>query len=516
MTSALVCPAMGVLVAGFAGCESTVPSQRLETRVNLPVPTSAFELPGPDRLRATNGGTRMELTPLSLIQTAFDRQPDIKSSYHRYKSEEARYDFFFSSRDSLTPRMQVSNDFREGRIDETVTRQRDHTVELSLEKRFFDTTDFNLGVGYDTNEFENDIGNAPFVSASLRYPFQASREKLERTSEDIFRQIELSDVQLDYIQLVRSRLEQTLFRFYQVADLMRRVQFFEDWIADLLTLEEALSGIDGRDVSSDRQRLQSELTRARADLRNEGGLRDVQITRLKSDLGVPFYTELEIHDVPFNPFVGMRHAELLRLSIETDPEIATLRNSMKNAEVQLDLARRGTWDIALLLGGGSTLEGRGTKNTTSDWNVSVGLDVSAVDPRVTGSLSRQAQANIARFQQAIAARENAIFADVFEPLTRIETLGQSRLELIARLPRFQEDYADASSQYLKGTFSIDDLLQRRQNLFDQNQEISRLTFLVGANVAELCAATGKFFELIGDAPATTDEPPEPTETHDDS
>ena len=95
-----------------------------------------------------------------------------------------------------------------------------------------------------------------------------------------------------------------------------------------------------------------------------------------------------------------------------------------------------------------------------------------------------------------AVRENAIFADVFEPLIRIETLGESRKELVASLPAFQKDFEAGLRQYFKGSFSIDDLLLRRANLFGQQAEIARLTFLVGVNVAELCSATGKFFELI--------------------
>jgi len=484
------------VVAAFTGCKSTLPSERFQNDVSLPVPTSAFELPSPDRLKSTNGGDRMSLTPLSLIRIAFDRQPDIKSSFHRYKSEEARYDFFYASRDSLTPRMLVSNDFSEIRYDETVERERNHTVTLSVEKRFFDTTKANVSVGYGSDEYEDDIGSAPFVSADLRYPFQASREKLERTSEDIFRQNELNDVQLGYIQTVRSRLESALFRFHETTDLIRHVQYYREWVADLEEIQKRMDSIDGRDITDDRQRLLSELTRVRADLRNAGGLRDVRMTRLKAGIGVPFYVELDLIDEHFNPFEGKTHEELLALSIDTDPEIATLRNSMRNAEVQLDLARRGTWDIALLLRGSSNLEGSGSSEGVSDWNVNVGLDVSAVDPRVTTSLSRQAQANIARFQQAIAARENAIYADVFEPLIRIETLGESRKELRANLPTFRSDYELGLSQYVNGTLSIDDLLQRRSNLFGQYVEISRLTFLVGANVAELCSATGKFFELI--------------------
>ncbi len=480
----------------LAGCIGMVPSEQFQSEVNFPVPTSAFQLPSPDRLRSTNGGEKMSLTPRSLIRIAFDQQPDIKSSFQRYKSEEARYDFFYATNDSFTPRMLISNAFGEDRFDDTVERQRNHTVAFSVEKRFFDTTDLNIGVGYATNEFENDIGNAPFVSANLRYPFQASREKLERTSEDIFRQNELNDVQLAYIQTVRNRLQRALFRFHETVDLIRRVQYFKEWVADLEDIERQMKTIQARDLAEDRQRLRSEITRITADRRNAGGKRDVEMTRLKSGIGMPFYIELELLDEPFHPFEGKSHAELLALSIDTDPEIATLRNSMRNSEVQLDLARRGTWDVALLLGGASHLEGRGSSEGDSDWIVNVGLDVSAVDPRVTGSLSRQAQANIARFQQAIAARENAIFADVFEPLIRIETLGESRKELVASLPTFQNDFEAGLRRYFKGSFSIDDLLQRRANLFGQQAEIARLTFLVGVNVAELCSATGKFFELI--------------------
>lgn len=53
-----------------------------------------------------------------------------------------------------------------------------------------------------------------------------------------------------------------------------------------------------------------------------------------------------------------------------------------------------------------------------------------------------------------------------------------------------------TDDYAARTLNIDDLLVRRENVFNQQKEISRLTFLVGANVAELCSATGKFFELL--------------------
>ena len=122
---------------------------------------------------------------------------------------------------------------------------------------------------------------------------------------------------------------------------------------------------------------------------------------------------------------------------------------------------------------------------------------SHVSPYAASSLQRQARASIARFKHAIAARESLIYADTLEPLVRIETLGASRDELAANLLRFQDDYQAGVEEYVVGTLNIDDLLKRRETIYEQEEEIAELAFLVGANIAELCAATGKFFELLG-------------------
>ncbi len=484
------------VLAAVPACDSTMPSARLQSDVTLPIPSAAFAVPTADRFLPDRHGETYRLSARSLIPIAFNGQPDIKSSLHRFKSEEARYDFFYTSRDSLTPRLRTMNTFSGFREDDTVTRERSHTVELGVEKRFFDTTELNVALGLRADALDEAIGNRPFISANLRYPLWASREKLERTSEEIFWRNQVDDALLGYIQTVRSQLQFTLFRFYEVVDLRRRVGHAARWREDLGLLLARLDAVADRDLTSDKSRIEAESTTVSAEVRNLKGRYDVEFERLKAACGLPFHANIEIVDEPFNPFEGLGHDELFRLSIETDPEIATLRNAVRNAEVQLDLARRGRWDLALLLDATSNLEGGGEHEGVSDWLVSVGFDVSAVDARVTGSLIRQAEANIARFSQSIAARENAIFVDTFEPLIRMETLGESRRELLTNLPRYQADYDSGVTEYLGGDLNIDDLLKRRENLYDQDREIARLTFLVGANVAELCAATGKFFELL--------------------
>ena len=501
-------PVVAICALGLSSCSTTMPSAQLQTAVNLPVPSLPGTPPDPDRLSSDNHADSYVLTAEKLIPIAFNLQPDIKAAFQRFKSEEARYDFFVASRDSLTPRLSTSNTFEEFRenveVDEydserQVTRSRYHTVELSMEKRFFDTTELDLGIGYQTDAIDDDIGNHPFVSARLRYPLWVSREKLQRTSEDIFRRNELDDAQLGYIQTTRWRLQFALFNFHGAVQLRTEIADIEAHLRDLEDVLDQLGDVVGRDTSTDHSRLEAEIASLTAEIRNKKGRYDINLARLKELCGLPFYAQVDLVTEPFNPFEGMSHEELFRASIDTDPEIATLRNAVRNAEVQLDLARRGRWDLALQLSGRSSLEGRGEHEGASDWSVSVGMDVSAVDPRVTDSLIRQAQANIARSRHAMGGRENRIFVDTLEPLVRLETIGESRTELIQNLPRYEKDYQTGVTEFLAGRLNIDDLVKRRETLADQQEEISDHTVLLGANVADLCSATGKFFELLGES-----------------
>ena len=498
LTLFLTCLVSGL--GGLTGCGTAPRSRNLERQVNLPVPASVKATPRAGRLRPTDDQGEYVLSARTLIPVAFHRQPDIKSSFQRFKSEEARYDFFYATRDSLTPKVRVANDFNEERDRLEVERERAHNVELGVEKLFFDTTTLDLGLGYRTEAVDQAIGNQPYVTASLRYPLWASRERLERTSAEIFQRNELNDAQLAYIQLVRRQLRDVLYRYYDVTRLARTVHNAECWEEDLSKLAEEMI-LPGR--PTDRARVETEIASVHATVRNTAGRYEIDFARLKAAVGLPFFADVTLVDEPFNPFAGSTHEELLQLTIDTDPEIETLRNAMRNAEVQLDLARRGRWDVAFLMNGASELEGRGETEGQSEWKVSVGLDVSAIDPRVVESLAREARSDIARFGQAITARENRIFVDTLEPLVRIDTLGASRDELLANLPRVEGNYADGLRAYKDGRLSIDNLLKRRRDIFDRQEEVSYLTFMVGANVAELCAATGLFFELLREMDPST-------------
>ncbi len=482
--------------AWLAGCSTTTPSTRVSSKFRLPVPAQTMETRSPDRLSAIENGVVYELTALHLITLTFDMHPDIKSSFHRFKSEEARYDFFYTSRDSLTPTLKVDSTIAEDRVGNEITETRKHGAELGVEKRFFDTTLMNVGVGYHTEWEETARGAQPYVSGQLRYPLWASRERLERTSEEIFRRNELNDAQLDYIQQVRSRVANSLYEYHSLCQDARKMDHLRSWLADLEQLSDRMRQSDGDGRKKDLERIGAEITRVAAEVGVQKGWFDVREARMKRTAGLPFNSQIVLAIEPFNPFVGASQQKLLQASLETDPEIATLRNAMENAQVQLDLARRGRWDITLNVRGRSNLEGQYDDNGLANWSATAGIAVSAVDSRVTDSLIRQAQANIERFQEAIAARENRIFVDTLEPLIRLDSIGASRNELLDNLPRYIEDYENGVDAYLGGELNVDDLIKRREDLYNRQQTINSQTYLLGANVTQLCTATGKFFELL--------------------
>lgn len=491
-----------MLIPAMAGCDRSTPSQKLRERVALPIPAAKVSLPRQERLSKQDFGERYELTPHSLIPISFNLQPDIKASYQRFKSEEGRYDFFYTSRDSLTPKVSVDNtwneDERPGEEWHTrvLERDREHTTALSVEKRFFDTTEMEVGIGHSVTAEDAGHGQQPFALARLRYPLWASRERLERTSEEIFRRNELNDAQLNFIQTVRAQLNNALARYYRAVYNIRLRDHAREWQSDLESLLPILAQAPGDGVQDDRRRLEAEIASVKARDLDFTSQTEVQIARLKADCGLPFHAQIEIVDEDFDPFAGLSHEELLMLGIETDPEIATLKNAMNNAQVQLELARRGRWDVALVASGKTAPEGSGATNDRSDWSLSVGMAVSAVDDRVTSSLIRQAQADIERFSEAIVSRENAIFVDTLEPLIRNRSLQASNEELREGLGKFEQDFKQGIDEFVSGELNLDNLLTRREKIYSRQTEIALQSFYIGINTSSLCAATGKFFELL--------------------
>ncbi len=502
------------LAAGCAGLKGELPSQTVESALAMPVPRSGIaDAPTPTSMPAvatqpSDDGAptpppsaHYALAPVRVINLAFNNQPAIKQRYQSFKAEEARYDFFYTSRDSLTPGMRVFNKVAGERdpIDGPY-RDREHVAEMFVEKRFFNTSRLSFSTGYRVTgeQWTGEQANHPFVAGSLRYPLSASREALQRASEQIVRQNDLDNAKLNYLETVRTRLQWALFDYFGTIDTRDRLEMPRRWLHDLRNMTVEIRQVTDRDVESDLQRVQAEVASVEADWRDLSGRLEVRLDELKASIGLPFDSTLELLDEPFNPFAGVSRERLLELSLATDPEIATLRNGVRNAQAQLDLARRGKWDAALIFSGESDLEGDQGNQGASQWKVSASVELRRVDERVTTSLEREALANIERNQQAIRARENNIHVGTLDPMIRMKTLTLNIKHLTSNLDRYRRNYDEGLARYRQGELNIDDLLSRRQELFSQQREIINSKRRVGGAIAQLCSATGMFFDLINE------------------
>ncbi len=104
---------VGVILISLTGCISPIPSASVERKTVLPVPPeelTELEQPGPVQPDPVIPPEQpVQMSAQSLISTTFRYHPDIKSFYQRFKVEEARYDFFYVSRDALTPQLSLDN-----------------------------------------------------------------------------------------------------------------------------------------------------------------------------------------------------------------------------------------------------------------------------------------------------------------------------------------------------------------------------------------------------------------------
>jgi len=500
-----------------AGCAGTMPSQTVDSGLRMPVPqdqTYTAATTRPTKARSPSATqpatsqptepTHFVLVPMSIIRLTFDRQPAIKADYHSFKAEEARYDFFYTSRDAFTPGVRLSNELSGDRDpNDGKSRERRHEAEFFVTKQFFDTSRLDLAAGYRAGDqyWGGDRSSHSFVKGSLLYPLWTSRQALQRASEDIERQNDLRDAQLEYLQTVRFRIRDSFFFYSGALRIGGRVDVNEQWLDDLRALTRRVQVNEDSAHAEDLQRVEAEIETVDAEYRDLEGRRQVEVEALKGAIGLPFEASIDIVDKSFNPFAGRPYDQVLAESIANDPEVAILNNAVRSAEAQLDLARRGKWDASLELAGESNLEGTQDDQGESNWNVSATALLSAVDPRITGSLEREALANIERNREAIRARKNEIHVEAIGPMIELSTLRTNVVKLTQNLPRFAEDYQNGLAEYDRDALNIDDLLARRRTLAERQTEIVHARQDIVVNVARLCAATGKYFDLLDEATA---------------
>ena len=141
--------------------------------------------------------------------------------------------------------------------------------------------------------------------------------------------------------------------------------------------------------------------------------------------------------------------------MKNDPEIATLNNAAKNAEIQLALAKKGRVDVAVNVGGSADTRGTGKWEGQEEYKAATNLEVRMIDPRISNNLAREASADIARYQQEILRRQSEIYVGAIEPLIKMKSLTTNMADTKRNIERYRSDFALGVQDYFAGKMSID-------------------------------------------------------------
>jgi outer membrane protein TolC len=486
------------LLAGCKAAPSAPPNS-----VGLPIPpgleqgiriSAATSRPTGNKYLSP-GQKQLDLTPMKVIHLTFELCPRIRAAYLRYMGEKARYDYIMANWTSTTPGALIGPGWnRTQDAADTISNEQTQRVEAFVERNFLDTSRFRAFAGALNEDAGESHGFHPTAGGLLQYPLWVSREALQRSSEQIFQQTRVNDAQLEYVKQVRENLGNLTSTFFGVLGIYQRVGIRQHQIDDLHEIQRRAEGA-GK-PATDLQRIQAEEVTATTALRDQQSNYEIEMAWMTSTMGLPRGLDVRLVDEPFDPFGQTPQEEMLAMSLQTDPEIATLKNAIRDAEVQLALARKGKVDVTMSLGASTDLAGSGSRSGQAEYRAEALLTVAFIDARLSNSLAREAGANIRQYEQAIQRRRNNVYVEANEPLIKIRMLGKNIPDRQRNVERYQRDYEAAVRDYVAGRMDIDNLLQRRTGLLNEELELSYNKGELGGRISSLATTTGKFFELL--------------------
>jgi hypothetical protein len=457
-----------------------------------PEPTAASFLPP--------GASQLDLTPWKVIFLTFQNSRAIRVAYLNYAAEKARYDYIIATWTSTTPGFATEATW--DRLKDATDKRTNYFTQggqVFLEQNFQDTSRLRVYGSVLNEDFGDGHAAHPGGGGTLHVPLWGSREALQRSSDLIFQQNRVNDAQLEYVKSVRDELKWGLYFYYECMGIQLRVAANQRMIDDLQSVYARMQAA-GR-PQADLQRMQAAITTAVTTLRDRQSNYDVEVHALKRTVGLPMDLEVTIADELFNPFGEPNREELLALSMQTDPEIATLKNAVKNAEVQLALALKGRLDISLNVAADADMRGTGRWAGKEEYRAATGVEVRFIDPRISNNLARESTADVARYQEEIVQRKNEIYVGAMAPLIKAGPLTRNIADTQRNIERYRSDFAIGLTDYFADRMNIDDLIRRRQSLQDEEVKLADARNEFGVEMADLAQATGKYFEILAQGPA---------------
>jgi outer membrane protein TolC len=438
------------------------------------------------------------LDAVQVIKLTARFSPEIRQSYERKLAEEARYDFFIYNRSAFSYGAATNFDYVRYHTDASKSLDKTLIPQVFVRKDFYDTTSASMNVGYNLYDFQSGHEANGFVAGRVSVPLVASREALERSSAKIYQQNEVSDARLGYYQRIRNQISNALHNLAWAQHSQARIDRMDAYRADLEALLSTVSSLSGRDTAADAAKVQATLGSACAECESSRNDFAIASETLRNVMGIPFETPIEIASNNWNPFEGENQETLERVALETDEEIKTLINSIRNAQAELDLARKGKWDTRLNMSVARNFTGNGDNDGDADYIIGTGVEVTRIDDRISRSLEQIALANIREYKNAITNRQRDIHTRIVEAYKNlVGQLAEVRTRE-ANLPRYRDDYAKGVELYLAGKITIDEVIQRRKNVLDEQNTILHARGEAHDALTTLVSSTGRYEEYIRD------------------
>jgi len=434
----------------------------------------------------------LALDAVKVMRLTVKFSPEIRRAYERRAAEESRYDFFIYNREAFS--YGATTDFEYARdrddFDRSVTRIL--SPQVFARKEFYNTASASLRAGYDLTDSPDEDGANAFVSATVSAPLFASREALERSNDKIYQQNKVNDARLEYYQQIRQQVEQSLESLCWAQRNKEALECLTCYRGDLEKMLETAASIADRDTSADASKIEATLASVRAEYESNANEFEISSERLRNVIGIPFDTAITVTGDDFDPFEGESREELERVAVETDEEIKTLLNSIRNAQSELELARKGKWDTTLYVSATRDFAGNNDREGTASYAVSTGVEVTHIDSRISRSLEAIALANIREYRNAIVDRHREIHTDIVEAFKNVKGLMAEVRARTENLSRYERDYAAGIELYRGGGITIDELIQKRQTIRNEHDAIAWSRHGARESMATLLAATGRY------------------------
>ena len=450
----------------------------------------------------------LALDPVTVMRLTVRFSPEIARAFERKAAEEARYDFFIASRSALSYGMGAAVGYDRYHVGPERYLEKTLGPEVFLRKDFYNTAQASLSTGYFLDDYQDGHNSDAFLRATVSVPLFASREALQRSNDKIFQQNEVNDARLSYYREIRSTIRHALESLAWAQLNQERLGCMNEHLADVEELLNEAKSITDRDTSADQLKLAAIIASTGADINGARNRLNTSVSRLKLTMGIPFQTMVELAETEFNPFQGEGEERLCKIALETDEEMKTLLNSIKSAQLELALARKGKWDTSLFLSGRRNFAGGGGLQDQGSYSLATGVEVRKIDSRISRSLENIALANIREFTNAREGRMREILTETMEACITLASQLEEVQVRVSNLARYWESYSKGIELYDSGHITIDELIQKRQEILSEQEQISESRNLARENVANLLASTGRYEQFVNGEPPAAEGAPE--------